>query len=125
MICTRIDLELVHLGTAQGVLGKHSADCFFHRTNGVLLQKIRIAGGSKSARETRVAVGHLLSQLGPREGNLLRVHNDDVVAHVHVGGKGRLVLAAQKSGCVGRKASQHHISGVDNQPVALNISRLG
>ncbi len=84
--------------------------------NGVDGQPARVAG---------VAVGHLGRRLGPREGDLRGVHDDHEVAHVHVGGKRRLVLAAEEVGGLDGEASQDHVGGVDDEPLSLDVSGLG
>ena len=50
------------------------------------------------------------------------VHDDDVVAHIHVAGKRRLVLAAQHACHLGGHAAQHQAVGVDDVPGALDIA---
>jgi hypothetical protein len=66
-----------------------------------------------------VAVVALLGALGARDGDLLRVDHDDEVARVDVRGVGRLALAAQRVGDLGRQAPEGLALGVDDEPVAL------
>src|SRR5690554_155933 len=120
-----VDFELGELRPTNGVLGKHATDGFLDGTRRVLLQHLGVGGCRESARVPRVAVGLLLRQLGAGEGYLLGVDDDDEVAHVHVGGERRLVLAAKQGGGVAGQAAEHYVSCVDDDPVALDILRLG
>ena len=80
------------------------------------LQAARIAG---------VAVVQLLRALVARDRDLLGVDDDDEVAGVDVRRVGRLALAAQRVGDLGRQAAEGLALGVDEQPVALAVGRGG
>src|SRR5690554_4664159 len=120
-----VDLELGELGPTNGVLREHATDGLLDGTRRVLLEHFGVGGGPQSARVTRVAVGLLLRQLGAGEGYLLGVDDDDEVAHVHVGGEGRLVLAAEQGCRVAGQTAEDYVSCVDDDPVALDILGLG
>jgi hypothetical protein len=57
--------------------------------------------------------------------NLLRVHDDHEVTRVDVRGVLRLPLATKRVGDLRREAAQGLPLGVDDVPVALDLSRLG
>src|SRR5690554_2484701 len=120
-----VDLELGELCPTNGVLREHAANRLLDGARRVLLEQLGVAGCRDAARVTRVAVGLLLRQLGAGQGNLVGVDDDDEVAHVHVGGEGRLVLAAKQGGRVAGQTAEYYVSGVDDDPVALDILGLG
>src|SRR5699024_9696262 len=53
--------------------------------------------------------------------NFVSIDYDDVVAHVHMRCKSGLVLAAQQRCHLAGKASWHHISGVNDVPLTINV----
>jgi hypothetical protein len=57
--------------------------------------------------------------------HLVGVDDDDVVAHVHMGGEGRLVLAAQAHGDQRREPAQNDALGVDQDPFLVDVARFG
>jgi hypothetical protein len=72
-----------------------------------------------------VPVVHLLVELVTGDADLLRVDDDDEVAGVDVRGVLRLVLAAQRVRDRGRQAPEGLPLGVDEVPLARDLSRLG
>ena len=116
-----VDLELLQLLTTQAVFGEHSSDGLFDGANWVLFQQVGVADAAEPTRVSGVAVSTLLAGFLTGENYLVSVHNDDVVSHIHVGGEGGLVLAAEQNGSVASEATENHVCGVDNQPVALNV----
>ena len=122
---TRVHLQLLDLGAAQRVLRQHAADGLLDGTRRVLLDHLGVGRRRQAARVARVAVVELLGQLGAGEGHLVGVDDDDEVAHVHVGGEGRLVLAAQQGCHVAGETAEDDVVRVDDQPVRLDVSRLG
>src|ERR1700736_1752347 len=67
----------------------------------------------------------LRAQLVAGHADLLGIHDDDVVAAVHVRGVLGLVLAAQAHGHVAREAPERLAAGVDYEPVATDRLRSG
>src|SRR5262245_45909796 len=57
--------------------------------------------------------------------DFFRVDDDDIVAVIDMGGIGRLVLAAQPHRHKAREAADHEASGVDDDPLLLDVSGLG
>ncbi len=67
----------------------------------------------------------LLLLLAAGEHHLIRIHHDDVVAVVHVGREGGLVLAAQAQRDQRREAADDEALGIDHHPLLLDVGRLG
>ena len=69
--------------------------------------------------------------LGGHDGQLAAARRDDAagdddeVAHVHVGSECRLVLAAQERRDVAGKTAENNVLCVNDEPVALDVFRLG
>ena len=78
-----------------------------------------------TAGVTRVAIVRLLARLFSGELQLVGVDDDDKVARVDVGREFGLVLAAQAQSDFAGKTAEHLITGIDHEPVALNLKRLG
>ena len=84
-----------------------------------------VAGGGEPARIAAVPVGHLAVRLARGQHHLVGVDHDDVVAHVDVGGEGRLVLAPQDRGHLGGQPAEHQAVGVDDVPGTGDVGGLG
>src|SRR5680860_1265870 len=91
-----VHLQLRDLLTTEAILGEHAPDGLLDGGAGVLVEHLAERGRGETAGVTRVAVGQLGHPLVARDGNLLRVDDDDEVTTVHVGGKRGLVLAAKQ-----------------------------
>jgi len=122
---TRIDLELAELVGSERVLGEHSTNRFFDGTRRVLFEEFRILDGRESTGVARVAVGEFLSQLRTSQRDFFGVDDDDEVAHVHVLGKGRLVLTAEKNRRVRSETAEDNVRGIDDYPFPRDICGLG
>ena len=103
---------------------KHAADCLLDCAFRTLSHEIAIACCAQTTGATGVAVGHLLVKLLTGEGNLVRINDDDVIAHIEVRGKRRLVLPTKDSGNLSRQATEDDVSGVDDVPLLVGIRRL-
>src|SRR5699024_1086375 len=90
----------------------------------VLLQQFGVGGGAQAPRVSGVPVGDLPLGLAAGEGDLVRVHDDDEVTAVDVGGESRIVLTAQQRGCVGGEPSEDDVGSVDDVPGALGLAGL-
>ncbi len=124
MLGTRIDLELAELVGSERVLGEHATNRLLDGARWVLLEEFGVLDGRQSTRETRVAVGELLSELRTGECDLFGIDDDDVVTHIHVLSEGRLVLAAKKNRGVAGQTTEDNVFGVDDDPFPLDISGL-
>ena len=120
-----VDLELLQHLTAEAVLGEHAPDGLLDGLAGVLLEQLADRRGGEAARVAGVAVGQLVGRLVAGEGDLLGVDDDDEVTGVHVRGEDRLVLAAQQVRGLDGEAAQDDVGGVDDVPLALDVTGLG
>ena len=119
-----VDLQLLNLLCSQLVLGQHALHSLLNRTNRVGFKKLCIVDGLQTAGVTRVAVCTLLFKLCTGQGDLLSVHDDHEIAGVHVRGKSRLVLTAQQDSGLACEATEHHVGGINDVPLALNFAGL-
>src|SRR5260370_40269987 len=78
-----------------------------------------------AADEAGVVVVDLLLQLAAGENHLLGIDDDDVVATVHMGRVGGLVLAAQSHGDNGRETADNQTGAVDHHPFLDDVGGLG
>ena len=81
-----------------------------------------------AAGEARVPVIGLVLALSAAEGDFFAVYDDDVVATVHGGGEGWLVLAAQTVGNNCGQAADNQSFCVDQHPIfhdVLGFRRIG
>ena len=69
-------------------------------------------------------VEDLVLFLAPCQANPARVHHDDMVARVGVGGEDRLVLAAEDLRHLRGEPAQHRALGVDHVPAAFDVALL-
>ena len=76
-------------------------------------------------RKTRVVVIHFVGLLGSRHANLLAVHDNDVVTHIHVGRVLGLVLTAQAMCDFRRESTERHVFNIDHQPIVVYVICLG
>ena len=125
MLGAPVDLQLGgHLAT-QAVLGEHAGDGVADDVVSSIDQEVAVAGGGQPAGVAAVAVSHLAFGLARGHDDLVHVDNDDVVAHVGIGGERRLVLATQHRGHLGGQTAEHQAIGVDDVPGAGDIGWLG
>ena len=73
----------------------------------------------------RVAVVRLLRVLFSGKLELVRVDHDDKVTRVDMGREFGLVLATKAQSDFAGKTAEHLVTGIDHEPVALNLKRLG
>lgn len=124
MLGRRVNAQVGHLHTAQTVAGDHTLNSLDHDALGMcafqnllgraLLDAARVAGVPVVDLVVALVAGHL---------HLVGVDDDDIVTHVHVGGEGRLVLAAQDVGDDRGQATQNDAFGVDQDPLFLDVRR--
>ena len=126
---TAVNPKIGHLLTLEGSTGKHALYSRFKDPLGELAIKdlVRLAL-LDTAGETGVPVVGLILALGAAERDLFAVDDDDVVATVHGGGEGWLVLAAQAIGDDGGQAADNQSFCVDQHPIfhdVLGFRRIG
>ena len=103
---TGVDLELLEKLGGQAVLRQHAFDCGGDDVFRLLCQHLAQGLFLQTAGMVGVLVIHLLVELLSGNLDLIGVDNDDEVAHVHVGGEFRLVLATQTGGDLCGQAAQ-------------------
>src|SRR5690606_35372189 len=126
MLGTGINTQVLELGAGQraarhhaahGVLddalGETTLEHFAHRA---VLDAAGIAG---------VPVEALVIELLAGELHLVGIDDDDVVAHVLVGGEGRQVLAAQTGRDDRGQTANDETFRVDQNPLLLDLASLG
>ena len=119
-----VDLELLELLTAKGVLREHSCNCLLHGLLRLGGKQLGVRGSLQTARETRVAVCKLLLALASSQRNLVSVDDDDVIATISVGREGGLVLPTEQGGDLAGQAAEDDVGGVDDVPRLLDVARL-
>ena len=72
-----------------------------------------------------VVVVDLVGELAAGDADLLALHHDDVIAHVHVRAVVSLVLALEAMRDLRGQAPERLAAGVDDEPVAADGRRLG
>src|SRR5690606_24097760 len=124
VLCAAVDLQLRQLGIRKLVLRQHALDSLLYSQNWVLFQQVCVVDALQATWETGVAVSALVQQLLTGQCNLVSVDDDDMVAHVHVGCKGWLVLAAQQGCGLDGETAEYYVGGVNDIPLTSLVSRL-
>src|SRR5690625_715968 len=119
-----VDLELLQLLAAEGVLREHAADRLLDGALGEALEQLRVADGLEPARVPGVAVGDLVLALAPGQGDLRGVDDDDIVTTVDVRGEARLVLPTEQGGDLRRQSAEDDVGSVDDVPALLDVAGL-
>ena len=88
-------------------------------------EEVTVSGRGQAAGTTGVTVGHLLVELLAGQSDLVRVDDDDVVAHVHVRGERRLVLPTEEGSGLSCQATEDDVGGVNDVPLLVRVPRLG
>src|SRR5436309_965525 len=125
MLGAGVDLELRDLLPREPVLREHPLDRDAKDFGRAPVELLAERAALQPARITGVAVVPLLVELVPRDVDLLRVHDDDEVARVGMRRELRLALAAERVGDLGRETAQGLPLGVDEIPLARDLSWLG
>ena len=120
MLSASVHFQLLDHCIAQWALRQHAFDSFFQGTAREALLHFQEVGFVDTARVARVGVDLLHLGLARAEDDLVGVDHDHVVAHVHVGGEGRLVLAAEDAGDLGGHATEGLALSVEDKPIPLD-----
>src|SRR6516162_5012048 len=121
-----IDLEMAHDAPSQRSARHHPLHRLHDDALGILAFEDRaLAAFLEAARVAGIPAKEAVLPFVAGERYLLGIDDDDVVAAIHVRGVGRFVLAAQPIGDERGKAPQHQPFGVDQQPLLVQLGRLG
>src|SRR5262245_39559587 len=125
MLGAGVDLQLRQLLAAEAVAREHAPDRLAEHLRRHALELLSERPLAQAAGVAGMPVVHLVLELVPGHGDLLRVHDYDEVAGVDVRRELRLAFAAQAIGDLRREPAQGLPLGVDDVPVALNLARFG
>src|SRR5581483_170825 len=125
MLRAGVDLELRDRLPRQPVLREHPLDRGAEHLRRAPVELLAERAALEPARIAGVAVVPLLVELVARDLDLLRVHHDDEVTRVDVRRELRLALAAERVGDLRRETAESLPLGVDEIPLALDLSGLG
>ena len=125
MLGAGVDLQLRDLLPREPVLREHPLDRDAQHLGRAPVELLAQRAAAQAAGIARVAVVPLLVELVARDLDLLRVHDDHEVAGVDVRRVLRLPLAAERVGDLGRETAERLALGVDEIPLARDLSRLG
>src|SRR5579862_1087309 len=120
-----VDLQLRDLLPREPVLGEHPLDRDADHLGRAPVELLAERAAAQAAGIARVAVVPLLVELVSRHLDLLGVHDDHEVAGVDVRRVLRLPLAAERVRDLGRETAERLALGVDEIPLARDLSRLG
>src|ERR1700678_1563223 len=121
MLATLVDLKLGGHLTAHLVLGKHALDGLLDDRFGATGQELDEGLFAETTGETGVAAIELLVRLEAGEDDLFGIDDDDVIAHIDVGGVEDVELAGEDGGGLGGEAAERFAAGVEHEPLTLNI----
>src|SRR4051812_40019639 len=122
---TAVDLQLFDHLPAELVLRQHAQ-------NGALNHRFRLVGTDETGRFLaqaawieRVVTVDLVRLLLARQDDLLGVDDDDVVAGIEERRIGRLALAGNDPGDLGRETAEDFAFSVDDEPFRLDVALFG
>ena len=119
---TGVDLELFHLGGSKLILGNHSLDRPLENEFGTTLSDLGRSLNGLAADVTGVTGVDFVLFLGPGEAGVFGIDDDDEVTGVNVRRKDRLVLSAEKTGCLHSDFADDLVLGINDVPGTLDVS---
>src|ERR1700738_1408984 len=121
VVAALVDLELGgHLASEPG-LGEHPLDGLLYDGLGTAGEQLEEGFFAETTGEAGVAAIELAVCLESGEDDFLGIDDDDVVAHINVGGVERVGLAGEDGGGGGGEAAEGLAGGVDDKPLALDV----
>src|SRR5690606_33788567 len=125
MVSTGIDAQVLHLAASKRPARDHALNCLLdHALWETALEDVARSALLDAARVTGVPVVLLVFVLAAREGELVRIHDDDVLCIVTMVREGPLVLPPQ-TGCNERgETSDHQTFGLHLDPLLRYFRRL-
>ena len=124
MICALINAQAGQRIAADDRIRNHALHGELHRKIRARFHQRTVLYLFEVTDIARMMVIHLLLELVACENGLVGVNDDDMVAAVGIGRKGRLVLAAQQNGGLGGYAAHRLACCIKHIPIAGDIARL-
>ena len=124
MLGAGIDPQTAQLVPANRIRRDHALYRQLHGELGLGAHQRVIPHSLQMADIPGMVIVILLLQLAAGEDGVLAVHNDHMIAAVHMGGKGGLVLASEQHGGLSGHTAKGLSGGVDHIPAALDLSGL-
>ncbi len=126
MLGTGIDPQVAELLTAKRTARDHAAHGVLEDALGMTpLEQLALGAVLDAAGMAGVPVEAALIELVAGQLHLVGIDDDDVVAHVHMRGEGRQMLAAQTHGDDRGQATHDQIRRVDQDPLLVDLARFG
>src|SRR5687768_5245786 len=125
MLRSAVHLELLQHLASETALRQHSPHRFLNHGLGFLGTDESSCPRLQSTRITSVPAVQLVLFLVAGEDDLLRVHDDHVIAGVEKWGVGGFVLTSDDSGDLGGQPAENLTLGIDDEPPSLNITFFG
>ena len=114
--CTCIDAQIGHLAARQRATGKHALDRLHHNALRMRTFEDLACGAALDPAGIACVPIVWLVALVARHLHFFSVDDDDIVAHIHMGREGRLVLAAQPHGDDRGKTTENNALSVNHDP---------
>ena len=124
MFGTGINTQLGSHLTAQRALGQHAKDGMTHGEFGLFSNQLAVLGFLQTASIAGMMVINLLIQHYAAHNDFGSIDDDHVIAGIHMGGVGGLVLATQDIGYLAGETTKHHAVCINDIPLALYILRI-
>src|SRR5271170_1101773 len=118
-------VQLPEHAPSERVLRQHALHGELDRPLRMLGQKLLERDRLDATDVAGVVVIDLVGELAPGDADLLRVHDDDVIAHVHVRAVVRFVLALEAMGNLRGQPPERLVARVDEEPVTADGAGIG
>ena len=116
-----IDTELLEHCCTECVLGEHALDCLVNSKFRFFFHKLLVLDFLESSNITCVIAIIFVFKLLACEDNVFAVDDDDVIAAIHMGREGRLVLAAKQHGSLSSHTTEGLTGGINDIPFSLDF----
>ena len=125
VFATGINTQICHLLAAECTTRQHALDGGSHDPIGKFSLKYLASGTLlNAARMAGMPIINLVGPLLAGQLDFIGVDDDNIVAHIHMRGKSRLVLAAQAHCDDRRQTAQNDAFGINQEPLFVDISRF-
>lgn len=119
MLAVGINIQVVELPTPQAIFGKHAAHGVFDELGGIFLRHHTRGAKTLPARIARVMHQLFVVPFFPFQDDGGGVDDDHAIAHIRMGGEGRLVFAAQQIGDATGQTAQRNARRIYQIPLPL------